>query len=34
MRQVGRQLSHAGTYSRRGYVDAGGMVVSAVDLRS
>ncbi|HYE63044.1 MAG TPA: flagellar export chaperone FlgN [Phycisphaerales bacterium] len=34
MRQVGRQLSHAGTYTRRGYVEAGGMVVSALDLRS
>jgi len=34
MRQVGRQLSHAGTYTRRGYVEAGGCVVSALDLRS
>ena len=34
MRQVGRQLSHAGTYTRRGYVEAGGTVVSAIDLRS
>lgn len=34
MRQVGRQLSHAGIYSRRGYVEAGGAVVSAIDLRS
>jgi hypothetical protein len=34
MRPVGRQLSHAGTYTRRGYVEAGGMVVSALDLRS
>lgn len=34
MRQVGRQLSHAGTYSRKGFVEPGGMVVSALDLRS
>lgn len=33
MRQVGRQLSHAGTYSRRGVVEPA-LVVSAVDLRS
>jgi hypothetical protein len=32
MRQVGRQLSHAGTYSNRGFVEPGGMVVSALDL--
>ncbi|GJQ31052.1 MAG: hypothetical protein HBSAPP03_29360 [Phycisphaerae bacterium] len=34
MRHVARQLSHAGTYSRRGVVDAGGAVVSALDLRT
>lgn len=34
MRQVARQLSHSGTYSRRGVVEAGGSVVSAVDIRS
>ena len=34
VRQVGRRLSHAGTYSSRGYVEAGGVVVSAVDVRS
>ncbi len=34
MRQVARTLSHTGTYSRRGVVEAGGSVVSAVDLRS
>jgi hypothetical protein len=33
MRQVGRQLSHAGTYTRRGFVEPGGVVVSAVDVR-
>jgi hypothetical protein len=32
MRQVGRQLSHAGTYSSRGYVEPGGIVVSALDI--
>jgi hypothetical protein len=32
MRQVGRQLSHAGTYSSRGYVEPGGIVVSALDV--
>ena len=32
MRHVGRQLSHAGTYSSRGFVEPGGMVVSALDL--
>jgi hypothetical protein len=32
MRQVGRQLSHAGTYSSRGFVEPGGVVVSALDL--
>jgi hypothetical protein len=34
MRQVARTLSHSGTYSRRGVVEAGGSVVSALDLRS
>ena len=34
MRHVGRRLSHAGTYGRRGVVEAGGVVVSCVDLRS
>lgn len=34
MRQVGQQLSHAGTYSRRGVVEPGGTVVSAVDMQS
>jgi len=34
VRQVGRQLSHAGTYTRRGFVERGGVVVSALDLRS
>lgn len=33
MRQVGRQLSHAGTYTRRGFVEPGGVVVSAVDVK-
>jgi hypothetical protein len=33
MRQVGRHLSHAGTYSKRGVVEPA-LVVSAVDLRS
>jgi hypothetical protein len=33
MRQVGRQLSHAGTYSNRGVVEPA-LIVSAVDLRS
>jgi hypothetical protein len=32
MRQVGRQLSHAGTYSSRGFVEPGGVVVSALDI--
>ncbi len=32
MRQVARSLSHAGTYSARGSVDAGAAVVSALDL--
>jgi hypothetical protein len=34
MRQVGQQLSHAGTYSRRGVVEPGGTVISAVDMQS
>jgi DNA-directed RNA polymerase specialized sigma54-like protein len=34
MRHVARQLSHTGTYSRRGVVEAGAGVVSAVDLKS
>lgn len=34
MRHVAKQLSHAGTYSRRGVVDVGGVVVSALDLRT
>ncbi|HEX2836540.1 MAG TPA: flagellar protein FlgN [Phycisphaerales bacterium] len=34
MRQVARQMSHTGTYSRRGVVEAAAGVVSAVDLRS
>ncbi len=33
MRHVARQLSHAGTYSRRGVVEPA-LVISAVDLRS
>lgn len=32
VRQVGKTLSHAGTYSRRGVVEAGSVVVGAVDL--
>jgi hypothetical protein len=34
MRQVDRHLSHAGTYGRRGTVEAGGPVLSALDLRT
>ncbi len=34
VRQVGKQLSHAGTYSRRGYIEASGAVVSSLDLKS
>jgi len=34
MRQVGRSLSHAGTYARSGAVDSGVQVVSAFDVRS
>lgn len=33
IRQVGRTLSHSGVYSKRGVVEPGGMVVSAVDVR-
>lgn len=33
MRQVSRQLSHAGTYGKRGFVEPGGTVVSALDVR-
>ena len=32
MRQVGRRLSHSGTYGRRGVVEAGATVISAVDV--
>jgi hypothetical protein len=34
MRQLARRLSHAGTYGRRGIVEAPVQVVSALDLRS
>lgn len=34
MRQVARHISHAGTYCRRGFVDAVPGVVSAIDLRT
>lgn len=34
VRLVGQRASHAGTYSRRGCVEGGGGVVSALDLRS
>jgi hypothetical protein len=34
MRQVARELSHAGTYGRKGYVENGAAVVSALDIRS
>lgn len=33
MRQVAGRLSHSGTYSRRGVVEAGASVISAVDVR-
>lgn len=33
IRQVGRTLSHSGVYSKRGVVEPGGLVVSAVDVR-
>lgn len=34
MRHVARSLSHSGTYSRTGVVEAGGAVVSALDIRT
>lgn len=34
MRHVARSLSHSGTYSRSGVVEAGGAVVSALDVRT
>lgn len=34
MRQVGRSLSHAGTYARSGAVDSSVQVLSAIDVRS
>ncbi|MDX2119215.1 MAG: flagellar export chaperone FlgN [Planctomycetota bacterium] len=34
MRQVARELSHAGTYCNKGYVQTGAAVVSALDVRS
>lgn len=34
VRQVGKQLSHAGTYGRRGVVESGSAVLSALDLRT
>lgn len=34
MRHVAKHLSHSGTYTRRGVVDAGQAVVSALDLKS
>ena len=34
MRQVCRKLSHAGTYARSGAIDAGGAVMTALDVRS
>lgn len=34
LRQVGKQLSHTGTYGRRGVVEAGAAIMSGVDLRS
>jgi hypothetical protein len=34
MRHVARTMSHAGTYSRRGYVETGGVVTTALDIRS
>lgn len=34
MRTVAQQISHAGTYSHRGVVEAGGTVVSSLDIRS
>lgn len=34
MRQVARSLSHAGTYTRKGFVEAGTPVVSSLDLQT
>jgi hypothetical protein len=34
MQQVGKKLSHAGTYGRRGRVEQHGVVVSALDVKS
>jgi len=34
MRTVAQQISHAGTYSPKGCVEAGGAVVSSLDVRS
>jgi hypothetical protein len=34
MRHVGRKLSHAGTYGRRGVVEAGQQVISALDMKT
>jgi hypothetical protein len=34
MRHIGRRLSHSGTYGRRGVVESGCAVVSALDLKS
>lgn len=34
MRTVAQHVSHAGTYSHKGVVEAGGAVVSSLDLRS
>ncbi len=34
MQQVGKKLSHAGTYGRRGRVEQYGVVVSALDVKS
>lgn len=34
MKSVSKRLSHSGTYGRAGSVDAGGTVISALDLRS
>ena len=34
MRHVGRKMSHSGTYGRRGVVEVGQQVVSALDMKS
>jgi FlgN protein len=34
MRQVGKRMSHSGTYGRRGVVEAGQQVVSSLDMKS